>query len=524
MESVADSTITGPSFTMPMHGPSAYDAADLTASGWATASTGERAASAPWRAASGRTPLLNRGWARCALDASMAALGFALGYAARYAWHIGGIHEIVYPIPLALALLLGAVAVALTVLDLARGGTYRRLAGGPMDGALTAGRAVTAAMAVVIVLGAVSQQTSVSRLAYIYAWALMIACVLAGRVARGSWLARGYRDGRGVRNVVVLGATPAGKMVMQNLATSLGRGYRLLGFVDEHGEAPHRFGRFAKLGSVAELPRLLSAHMVDEIVIALPAASHARIAEILTHCGHRGVAVKLVPDLFDLRLSRVRLDSVVGIPIIDVGADTVGRARAALKRALDLTVAACALIVAAPLLAVTALAIRLDSLGPILFRQERLGKDGRPFAILKFRSMRTDAERQLTLLREQNEASGPLFKMRHDPRVTRVGRVIRKLSIDELPQLWNVLRGDMSLVGPRPPLAREVAEYEDWHVRRLEVTPGITCLWGVSGRSKLDFDEMVMLDLYYIDNWSLGLDLRILLRTALTLLRPGGAY
>jgi lipopolysaccharide/colanic/teichoic acid biosynthesis glycosyltransferase len=138
--------------------------------------------------------------------------------------------------------------------------------------------------------------------------------------------------------------------------------------------------------------------------------------------------------------------------------------------------------------------------------------------------MSVDAERRLSLLRDQNEASGPIFKIRNDPRATRVGRVIRTLSIDELPQLWNVLRGEMSLVGPRPPLGSEVAHYEDWHRRRLDVTPGITCLWGVSGRSALDFEEMVMLDLYYLDNWSLGLDLRILLRTALSLLRPSGAY
>jgi len=471
-----------------------------------------------------REPLLSRGAVRAASDALAAVTGFALAYAARYAWHIGGIHEIVYQIPLALAALLGFLAVGLTVFELARGGTYRRLAGGNLDGGLAVARAVTTAMAIVIVLGAVLQQTSVSRLAYIYAWALMILCMMAGRVGRGVLLAGVYSRGQGVRNVVVLGATPAGKMVMQNLAASLGRGYRLLGFVDEHGEAPARFGRFAKLGSVAELSRLLSLHAVDELVIALPAASHAHIADILAHCGHRGVAVRLVPDLFDLRLSQVRLDSVMGIPIIDVQDEKVDLARAALKRALDSAVAALALIAAAPVMLVTALLIRFDSPGPILFRQERLGKDGRPFTILKFRSMRLDAERQLALLREQNEASGPIFKMRRDPRVTRVGRIIRKLSIDELPQLWNVLRGDMSLVGPRPPLAHEVARYEDWQVRRLDVTPGITCLWGVSGRSKLDFDEMVMLDLYYIDNWSLGLDLRILLRTALTLLRPGGAY
>ncbi len=489
-----------------------------------TLNTENAAAYAGAAPASRGKALLDKGWAHVICDAGMAAGGFALAYVARYVWHIGGIHEIVYPIPLALAALLGAIAISLAVLELARGGTYRRLAGGTLDRSLAVARAVTMAMAVVVVLGTVLQQTSVSRLAYVYAWALMILGILLGRVARGVLLARAYRRGRGVRNVIVLGATPAGKMVMQNVATCLGRGYRLLGFVDEHGEAPSRFGRFAKLGAAAELHDLLATHTVDELIVALPAASHARIAAILEHCGDHDVAVKLVPDLFDLRLSRVRLDSVVGIPIIDVQAERADRAGAALKRGLDLVVAGLALVVAAPLLVATALAVRLDSPGPILFRQERLGKDGWPFTILKFRSMRTDAERQLALLREQNEASGPIFKMRRDPRVTRVGRVIRALSIDELPQLWNVLRGEMSLVGPRPPLAHEVAEYEDWHRRRLESTPGITCLWGVSGRSKLDFDEMVMLDLYYIDNWSLGLDLRILLRTALTLLRPGGAY
>jgi len=483
----------------------------------------------PWAATSAARlarpgALLDRVPVRAACDAAAAGVGFALGYALRYALRVGGIHEITAPIPVALAALLGAVAVALTMADLARGGAYRRLSSGALDGAFAVGRAATVAMAVVIILGAALQQVSVSRIAYVYAWALMILCVLAGRVARGALLARAYRQGRGVRNVVVVGATPAGKMVMQNVGACLGRGYSLCGFVDEYGEAPRRFGRFAKLGAVADLGRLLDEHAVDELIIALPAASHARIADIVAHCGRQGVAVKLVPDLFDLRLSRVRLDNVVGIPIIDVRAEGSDVVRAALKRALDLAVAALALAVAAPIIAAAALAVRLDSPGPILFRQERLGKDGRPFTILKFRSMRSDAERQLALLRDQNEAAGPIFKMRRDPRVTRVGRVLRKLSVDELPQLWNVLRGDMSLVGPRPPLAHEVARYEDWHVRRLEATPGITCLWGVSGRSKLDFDEMAMLDIYYIDNWSLGLDLRILLRTALTLLRPSGAY
>jgi exopolysaccharide biosynthesis polyprenyl glycosylphosphotransferase len=337
-------------------------------------------------------------------------------------------------------------------------------------------------------------------------------------------LAHAYRRGLGARRVVVVGATPTGKIVMQNMASCLGRGYQLLGFVEEQAGAPWRFGRFRCLGTIAELERVLAQQRADELIVALPAASHARTAEIVAHCQRAGVAVKLVPHHLDWRLSRVHIDDVARVPLIEVRAARRGALQLAFKRGLDIVVAALALAAAAPLMAVTALAIRLDSPGPIFFRQERLGQAGRPFTILKFRSMSVDAERRLSLLRDQNEASGPIFKIRNDPRATRVGRVIRTLSIDELPQLWNVLRGEMSLVGPRPPLGSEVAHYEDWHRRRLDVTPGITCLWGVSGRSALDFEEMVMLDLYYLDNWSLGLDLRILLRTALSLLRPSGAY
>ncbi len=160
----------------------------------------------------------------------------------------------------------------------------------------------------------------------------------------------------------------------------------------------------------------------------------------------------------------------------------------------------------------------------MLFRQERVGRGGTRFYLLKFRSMRQDADRIVQELLAYNEATGPLFKMRNDPRLTRVGRVLRRWSLDEWPQLWNVLKGEMSLVGPRPPLPREVEQYEPWHYRRLEVSPGITGLWQVSGRSELSFDEMVMLDLYYIENWSLGLDLRILLRTIPAVFRGRGAY
>jgi len=470
-----------------------------------------------------REPLLARPSFRVALDGSTAAVGFLLGYAARYVFRLGGIHEHIIPLHAGTLVALCLTAVAITLFELSRAGLYRRSVGAGI-GYVAALRSVSMAMAVVIVASAALQEQNVSRLAYIYGWAAMVLLVVTARLIRSGLLARLYHTGRGVKRVVVVGATPTGKMVMQNVATCLGRGYQLVGFLGEYADVPRRFGRFLCLGSIGDIDDILTGHEVDEVIVALPAASHDRMAEIFTHCQRHAVAVKLVPDLFDLRLSRVHMDGIAGIPVIDVRSDTPDALGAILKRILDVAVAGAALVAAAPLLLLTMGAIRLDSDGPMLFRQERLGKDGKPFTILKFRSMHVDAERQLALLREQNEASGPIFKMRDDPRVTRVGRVIRKLSIDELPQLWNVVRGDMSLVGPRPPLAREVALYEDWHRRRLETTPGITCLWGVSGRSKLDFDEMVMLDLYYIDNWSIGLDLRILARTALMLLRPSGAY
>jgi exopolysaccharide biosynthesis polyprenyl glycosylphosphotransferase len=194
------------------------------------------------------------------------------------------------------------------------------------------------------------------------------------------------------------------------------------------------------------------------------------------------------------------------------------------KRLLDIVVASLLLVLFAPLFILIAIAIRIDSAGPIIYRQTRLGKDGKPFTFLKFRGMVADAEMQRAKLEALNEVSGPIFKIRNDPRVTRVGRMIRRLSLDELPQLWNVMRGDMSLVGPRPPLHSEVVRYEPWQHGRLSATPGMTGLWQVKGRSTLDFVTMVRLDLEYIEHWSLWLDLSILVRTIPAVLSAAGAY
>jgi exopolysaccharide biosynthesis polyprenyl glycosylphosphotransferase len=275
---------------------------------------------------------------------------------------------------------------------------------------------------------------------------------------------------------------------------------------------------------VQNLPQIIDQQQVDRVIVALPAAQHTKALWVLDHCQKDGVSFSLVPDLFELRLSHVNLDAVSGIPLFRLNEAGISGWNLVVKRLLDMVGGATLLVLLSPALALVALAIKLESPGPILFRQQRLGRNGEPFTCLKFRSMQDRAEEQLDDLLDRNEADGPIFKIRDDPRLTWVGRFIRRTSIDEVPQLWNVLRGEMSLVGPRPPIPAEVEQYEEWHRRRLEVVPGMTGLWQVSGRSHLSFDEMVMLDIYYIENWSIGLDLQILARTLPAVFAAAGAF
>jgi exopolysaccharide biosynthesis polyprenyl glycosylphosphotransferase len=218
------------------------------------------------------------------------------------------------------------------------------------------------------------------------------------------------------------------------------------------------------------------------------------------------------------------VDDLAGIPLIGVRDVTINRWQWALKRGMDVSVVVVGGLLFLPFIGLIALAIRLDSPGPIFFRQLRVGKGGQQFWCYKFRSMREGSENEQEELRAFNEAEGPLFKIREDPRCTRVGRWLRRKSLDELPQIYNVLRGEMSLVGPRPHLPSEVAQFETWQMRRMEVPPGITGMWQVSGRSNITFDEGCLLDIYYIDNWSPSLDIKILLRTIPKVFIGDGAY
>ena len=245
---------------------------------------------------------------------------------------------------------------------------------------------------------------------------------------------------------------------------------------------------------------------------------------IVNECQRKRVEARIVPDLFQMSLSQVDVDDLGGIPLIGVRETTIGRWERVLKRSMDVALASVGGFLLFPLMGIIALVVRLDSPGPAIFRQLRVGKGGRQFRCYKFRSMYEGAENEQERLKAYSDRDGPVFKIRDDPRCTRAGRWLRRTSLDELPQFYNVLRGEMSLVGPRPPLPDEVAQYEAWQMRRLEVAPGITGMWQVSGRSDLTFDEQCLLDIFYIENWSPFLDIKILLRTVPKIVLGDGAY
>jgi exopolysaccharide biosynthesis polyprenyl glycosylphosphotransferase len=315
--------------------------------------------------------------------------------------------------------------------------------------------------------------------------------------------------------VLMVGANTLG----QQLARELAEWYQVVGFVDNGSDLIE--SDVPLLGAIADLEHVIHDFAVDEIIIALPSRRREQVTRLVDRGFRRPVKIKFVTGIGELLPERLEVQRIAGRSYI--GFTPVAEV-SWLKRALDMIVVSLGLIVISPLLGLISLAIVLDSRGPIFYGQERVGKDGRHFRMLKFRSMVTDADRRLAALKEHNEVSGPMFKMRRDPRVTRVGRFIRRWSLDELPQLFNVLRGEMSLVGPRPPVPSEVSEYEEWQLGRLRAVPGLTGLWQVSGRSEVSFHDMVRLDLHYIRNWSLSLDIEILLRTIPAVLTSRGAY
>ena len=389
----------------------------------------------------------------------------------------------------------------------------------------TIASATTIGVVVLIIMNLTFGQLSFSRLIFLYTAALVT--LLLG-ISRGIiYAARSYlRNQRiGLERVVLVGVGDVGLMVLRTIAARPSLGYELVGFLDDN-PAKNRtdIGRFQALGPLDNFADILQAHDLDTAIICLPWQSHRIVAHLLHVCEQTGIKAQIVPDFFQMTKNQMKVEQLNGIPLITTRDVSIAGWNLFVKRALDVTLATVTLVVALPLGALIALCIRLESPGPILYAQTRIGRNGQPFKIYKFRSMIVDADTQLDQMGELNEASGPLFKMRDDPRRTATGRILRRFSLDELPNLINVFRSEMSLVGPRPNVPAEVAQYKDWHRKRLSVSPGMTGLWQVSGRSDLTFDEMVLLDIYYAENWTPTLDMNILLRTIPKVLAAEGAY
>ena len=457
------------------------------------------------------------------LDAVMINLAFALAWYARYELKLG--REVAAPDFLALGDYLGIEILLTACLVVVYGvnGVYgRRRRQGWLDevSGITSGAFL--GIAVMIVTVFYLRPFGYSRLVFVYAGIAIVALLSLARAADRVWQGYLRRKGIGLSRVLVVGGGTLGRAIMQNVMAQPELGFLVIGFVDDEPRAS--LGRLAYLGKCSDVAWLVRKHEVDEVIIALPSASHIEINEILIACARLNVSFRIVPDFFELSLNQVDVLDINGIPLIGLRDPSLQGGSQLLKRVIDVGMATVGLVVASPLILALAIAIKLDSPGPILHRQVRIGRHGKPFEFYKFRSMRQGAEGELAVLQKRNEADGPIFKIKNDPRRTRVGCWMRRFSLDEMPQLFNVLRGDMSLIGPRPPFPHEVDQYQEWHRRRLEVSPGLTGLWQVSGRSELPFDEMALLDIWYIENWSLGLDLKILARTVPAVVFGYGAY
>jgi exopolysaccharide biosynthesis polyprenyl glycosylphosphotransferase len=359
---------------------------------------------------------------------------------------------------------------------------------------------------------------------------LTTSSVILSRMLIRETLAFARRHGKNLRNMLVIGTNSRALELVQRIQGKPELGYRILGFADEEWGGMEEFKKqgHSLVSDLDTLPSYVRRNVVDEVVLALPIRSfHGFASQIAMACEQQGIIVRFLPNIFDLKEARQRADEFDGDALISHESTITDFWGLAVKRVIDVVISLTAIILLSPVLLLTALLVKLTSPGPVFFVQKRLGLNKRMFQIFKFRTMVVDAEQRLKEIEHQNEATGPVFKIKKDPRITLVGAFLRKTSIDELPQLFNVLKGEMSLVGPRPLQVRDYELFEtycqDWQRKRFSVRPGITCLWQVMGRSSTTFDKWMELDLQYIRTWSLWLDLQILAKTVPAVLRGSGA-
>jgi exopolysaccharide biosynthesis polyprenyl glycosylphosphotransferase len=333
------------------------------------------------------------------------------------------------------------------------------------------------------------------------------------------------QKGWGVKNAAIVGSGRSAKAILDHLIINHALGYRIVGFLVENPrDLNFGYCGVKALGLYTECQRIISQQQVEEIFIPDLSRHLADYSHILQYCHSQNIEVRIVSHRTDLLARVAGIYDMAGISLFRPQYPLYQRSYRAFKRTVDILGSGLGLLFLSPVFGLSAVLIKLDSPGPVFFRQIRLGEAGREFKLFKFRTMFQGSEKNKQRLMDQNEADGPIFKIRNDPRITPVGRWLRRLSLDELPQLINVFLGEMSLVGPRPPLPTEVAQYKEWHKRRLEGPQGMTGLWQISGRSELSFEEMVLLDIYYLEHSSPVLDTEILIKTLPAVILGGGAY
>jgi exopolysaccharide biosynthesis polyprenyl glycosylphosphotransferase len=360
-------------------------------------------------------------------------------------------------------------------------------------------------------------------------WISCIAFLFLGRTLLQALLSAAGISEAVMRKTLIVGSGKVGKEVARKLARHDGFGLVPVGFIDDdplYTEFEEPELRDLKvLGGIKDLCRVIKDFKIEQVIVAFSGASAEELLDLASKCNKRGIECSIVPRLFEVITNEISVKEIGGIPLLRIRDKKISGVNRALKAMEDYILGGIILLVSLPLLLVTAIAIKLDSPGPVFFLHKRVGKNGKCFRCVKFRSMFENAEvMQAELVKKHNGEHGWLcWKIKDDPRITRVGKWIRKLSIDELPQIFNVMAGQMSLVGPRPHIKEEVEQYKQWHKQRLNVKPGITGLWQVSGRSDVPFDEMIKLDLYYIERWSLWMDFKIILRTFSAVFRTKGA-
>jgi exopolysaccharide biosynthesis polyprenyl glycosylphosphotransferase len=380
----------------------------------------------------------------------------------------------------------------------------------------------------------------VSRSYVLFICGIDFVLLLCGRAAT-YWGVSFMRDRLGRYHYLLLvGCGQRAREMATLIEEGRGMGLRLVGFVDPEyamdshamaaaAGAPASTGSTVKLSGYNVYPlqavgNILQNHVVDEVVFAVDLQDLARLEPLMRHCADLGIRTRLQLEFLPPAYSRIYLENFRDVQLLSLSSAPDSELRLFFKRVIDVVLSAGALIALSPLLLAIAAMIKITSPGSVLFQQTRCGLGGRRFTLYKFRSMINNAEQLRAELHQRNEVDGPVFKISDDPRITGVGRWLRRFSLDELPQLWNVFRGDMSFVGPRPAVPEEVQQYEDWQRRRLRMRPGLTCTWVLEGRSHVDFNRWMQLDLKYIDNWSLWLDAKIFLRTIPIVLSGRGAY